>query len=54
MSSIPKIIAGVTPACTEMASLLYGGAMKQVITVSSTPWNLSLSTGLLWRSAISR
>ncbi|HYR83878.1 MAG TPA: nucleotide sugar dehydrogenase [Terriglobia bacterium] len=34
--SIPKIIAGVTPACTDMASLLYGRAMAQVITVSST------------------
>ncbi|HYR83110.1 MAG TPA: nucleotide sugar dehydrogenase [Terriglobia bacterium] len=35
-NSIPKIIAGVTPACTEMASLLYGRSMAQVIKVSST------------------
>jgi UDP-N-acetyl-D-glucosamine dehydrogenase len=33
---IPKIIAGVTPTCAEMASLLYGRAMSQVIKVSST------------------
>jgi UDP-N-acetyl-D-glucosamine dehydrogenase len=33
---IPKIIAGVTPVCAEMASLLYGRAMSQVIRVSST------------------
>jgi UDP-N-acetyl-D-glucosamine dehydrogenase len=34
--TIPKIIAGVTPACADMASLLYGHAMSQVIKVSST------------------
>ena len=33
---IPKVIAGVTPACGEMASLLYGRAMSKVIKVSST------------------
>src|SRR5438132_2292383 len=34
--SIPKIIAGVTPACADMAALLYGRAMARVIKVSST------------------
>jgi UDP-N-acetyl-D-glucosamine dehydrogenase len=34
--SIPKIIAGITPACADMAALLYGRAMSQVIKVSST------------------
>jgi UDP-N-acetyl-D-glucosamine dehydrogenase len=33
---IPKVIAGVTPPCGEMASLLYGRAMSTVIKVSST------------------
>jgi UDP-N-acetyl-D-glucosamine dehydrogenase len=33
---IPKIVSGVTPVCAEMASLLYGRAMSQVIKVSST------------------
>lgn len=32
----PKIIGGVTPACTEIAALLYGNVVEQVVTVSST------------------
>jgi UDP-N-acetyl-D-glucosamine dehydrogenase len=32
----PKIIGGVTPACTEVARLLYGKAVDTVIPVSST------------------
>src|SRR5438046_806086 len=32
--SIPKIIAGVTPACADMAALLYGNGMSRVIKVS--------------------
>ena len=34
--NIPKIIAGVTPACADMAASLYGRCMSQVIKVSST------------------
>src|SRR5437016_8867794 len=34
--SIPKVIAGVTPVCADMAALLYGRGMSKVITVSST------------------
>ncbi|MGE0454121.1 MAG: nucleotide sugar dehydrogenase [Vicinamibacteria bacterium] len=32
----PKIIGGVTPACTEVARSLYGRAVERVIPVSST------------------
>jgi UDP-N-acetyl-D-glucosamine dehydrogenase len=34
--NIPKIIAGVTPTCTDMAAALYGDCMCRVIKVSST------------------
>src|SRR6266404_3323606 len=33
---IPKVIGGVTPRCVELAVMLYGSAMKQVVPVSST------------------
>ena len=32
----PKVMGGVTPACTEVGSALYGGAMETVVPVSST------------------
>jgi UDP-N-acetyl-D-glucosamine dehydrogenase len=32
----PKIVGGVTPACTELVTCLYGAAVEQVIPVSST------------------
>jgi UDP-N-acetyl-D-glucosamine dehydrogenase len=31
----PKVIGGITPACTEMAALLYGAAVDRVVPVSS-------------------
>jgi len=34
--NIPKIVGGVTPACTELGSLFYQQAMEKVISVSST------------------
>ncbi len=34
--NIPKVIGGVTPACTEVGSLLYQQVMERVVTVSST------------------
>ena len=32
---IPKVVGGVTPACTEMAALLYGHIVPSVLRVSS-------------------
>jgi UDP-N-acetyl-D-glucosamine dehydrogenase len=32
----PKIVGGITPACTELAQAFYGAAIKQVVPVSST------------------
>ena len=34
--NIPKVIGGVTPACTEVGSLLYEQIMERVVPVSST------------------
>jgi len=34
--SIPKILGGVTPACTQVGQALYGQVIDQVVTVSST------------------
>ena len=34
--NIPKVIGGVTPACTEMGLLFYSQVMDQVVAVSST------------------
>ena len=32
----PKVVGGMTPACTEMAAALYGAAVSEVVSVSST------------------
>jgi UDP-N-acetyl-D-glucosamine dehydrogenase len=34
--NIPKVVGGVTPACTEMGALLYSQALEHVVPVSST------------------
>ncbi|MBN1827063.1 MAG: nucleotide sugar dehydrogenase [Candidatus Eisenbacteria bacterium] len=34
--NIPKVVGGVTPACTELAMSLYRACLEQVIPVSST------------------
>jgi UDP-N-acetyl-D-glucosamine dehydrogenase len=31
----PKVVGGVTPACTELAKTLYGSCIDQIVTVSS-------------------
>jgi UDP-N-acetyl-D-glucosamine dehydrogenase len=35
LSEIPKVVGGVTPACTEMAALLYRQIVEKVVPVSS-------------------
>ena len=35
-SNIPKVVGGITPACTEIGSLFYSQALDRVVTVSST------------------
>jgi UDP-N-acetyl-D-glucosamine dehydrogenase len=35
-SNIPKVVGGVTPACTEMGRLFYSQAIAKVVAVSST------------------
>ena len=35
-TTIPKVIGGVTPRCTEIGSLFYSQVMEQVVPVSST------------------
>ena len=35
-ANIPKVVGGITPACTEMARLFYAQAINNVIPVSST------------------
>ena len=35
-SNIPKVVGGVTPACTEMGRLFYAQALETVVPVSST------------------
>ncbi len=32
----PKVIGGITPACTEVAAAMYGQAMKTIVPVAST------------------
>jgi UDP-N-acetyl-D-glucosamine dehydrogenase len=32
----PKVIGGITPACTQVAAALYGQAIKNIVAVSST------------------
>jgi UDP-N-acetyl-D-glucosamine dehydrogenase len=34
--NIPKVVGGITPACTRHAAELYGNALERVVTVSST------------------
>lgn len=34
--NIPKVVGGITPACTERAAALYGSALETVVSVSST------------------
>ena len=34
--NIPKVVGGITPACTEMGALLYSQALDSVVPVSST------------------
>ena len=35
-NNIPKVVGGITPACTEMGSLFYAQALEKVVPVSST------------------
>ena len=35
-ANIPKVVGGVTPACTEMGALFYAQALQTVVPVSST------------------
>jgi UDP-N-acetyl-D-glucosamine dehydrogenase len=35
-ANIPKVVGGITPACTEMGALFYQQAMERVVPVSST------------------
>ncbi len=34
--NIPKVVGGITPACTEMGALFYGQALDRVVPVAST------------------
>jgi UDP-N-acetyl-D-glucosamine dehydrogenase len=34
--NIPKVVGGITPACTEIGALFYGQALERVVPVSST------------------
>jgi len=34
--NIPKVVGGITPACTEMGALFYSQALEKVVPVSST------------------
>ena len=34
--NIPKVVGGITPACTEMGTLFYSQALEKVVPVSST------------------
>ena len=35
-SNIPKVVGGMTPACTELGSLFYAQALERVVAVGST------------------
>jgi UDP-N-acetyl-D-glucosamine dehydrogenase len=35
-ANIPKVVGGITPACTRMGALLYAQALEKVVPVSST------------------
>jgi len=32
----PKVVGGITPACTELATALYASCLEKIVTVSST------------------
>ena len=34
--NIPKVVGGITPACTKLGALFYGQALEKVVPVSST------------------
>ena len=34
--NIPKVVSGITPACTEMGALLYAQALETVVPASNT------------------
>jgi len=34
--NVPKVVGGLTPACSELAAALYGTAIKTIVPVSST------------------
>jgi len=34
--STPKIVGGITPKCSKLGTMLYGGIVEKVVTVSST------------------
>ena len=34
--NVPKVVGGLTPACVELASALYGSAIETIVPVSST------------------
>jgi UDP-N-acetyl-D-glucosamine dehydrogenase len=34
--NIPKVVGGITPACTELGALFYGQALQKVVPVSTT------------------
>ncbi len=34
--NIPKVVGGITPACTELGALFYGQALEKVVPVGST------------------
>ncbi len=36
VKNTPKVVGGLTPACTELAALLYGAVIDKVLEVSST------------------
>ena len=35
-ANIPKVVGGITPACTRLGALFYGQALERVVPVSST------------------
>jgi UDP-N-acetyl-D-glucosamine dehydrogenase len=35
-ANIPKVVGGITPACTRLGALFYGQALEKVVPVSST------------------
>ena len=37
-SNIPKVVGGITPACTEIGALFYGQAIEKVVPVTPRAW----------------